>query len=225
MNGTLPGYGTAVSKKFWMAITGIILFAYVLVHMIGNLKLFQGPEKLNSYAEWLRQVGGPVLPPSGLLWIVRGVLLISVVIHTAAAFQLTVMNRQARRIGYVRFVPLASNYAARTMRWSGVIVLLFIVYHLLHLTWGTAHRDFRPGDVYHNVVSGFQNVWVSAAYVAAQLALGFHLYHGLWSLFQSMGWNHMRFNRWRKIFAVSFTAIIAIGNLSLPIAVLLGVVS
>ncbi len=207
-----------------MAITGIILFVFVVLHMLGNLKLYQGPEKLNAYAEWLRELGTPSLPHAGMLWMVRVVLLVAVVIHIVAAIQLTMVNVRARPVRYAKYKPVASNYAARTMRWSGAIVLLFIVYHLLHFTWGTAHADFRPGDVYHNVVTRFSNTWVSAVYIAAQLALGLHLYHGMWSLFQSLGWSHPRYNHWRKTFAIGSAIVITVGNVSFPVAVLTGVV-
>jgi succinate dehydrogenase / fumarate reductase cytochrome b subunit len=106
------------------------------------------------------------------------------------------------------------------MRWGGVIILLFVIYHLLHLTFGTVHSNFIPGDVYHNVVAGFQNPLVSAFYIIANIALGFHLYHGLWSMFQSLGWNHPTFNKWRRNFATAFAIIITLGNISMPIAVL-----
>lgn len=208
-----------------MAVTGIVLFAYVVLHMLGNLKLYQGAESLNAYAEWLREVGTPALPYAGLLWIVRGVLLVAVALHTVAAIQLTLVNAKARPTNYTKTIRVETNYAARTMRWSGVIILLFVVYHLLHLTWGTAHADFKPGDVYHNVVTGFQSPWVSTTYIAAQLALGAHLYHGLWSMFQSLGWYHPRFNHWRTVFAATSAGLITAGNVSFPVAVWTGLVS
>jgi succinate dehydrogenase / fumarate reductase cytochrome b subunit len=219
-----PAYDAAVGKKAAMATTGIILLVFVVLHMVGNLKLYQGPEKLNAYAEWLREIGTPALPHAGLLWMVRVVLLVAVTVHIAAAIQLTVVNRRARPVKYVKHKPVASDYAARTMRWSGAIVLLFIVYHLLHFTWGTAHADFRPGDVFHNVVGGFSSVWVSAVYITAQLALGLHLYHGIWSLFQSLGWSHSGYNHWRRVLAIGAAIAITAGNVSFPIAVLSGFV-
>lgn len=208
-----------------MALTGIVLFGFVLVHMLGNLKLYQGPEKLNGYAEWLREVGSPVLPHSGLLWIARIVLLAAVVLHVTAATQLTLKNRRARPERYQRRDSIQSSYATRTMRWGGVIIALYVLYHLAHLTWGTAHPSFVAGDVYGNVVSGFKIWWVSAIYIVAQLALGSHLYHGLWSMFQSLGWWESTNPRdWRRRFAQAFAAIITLGNLSFPLAVLAGVV-
>ena len=117
-----------------------------------------------------------------------------------------------------------ATYASRTMRWSGVIILLFVIYHLLHLTFGTVHPNFIENDPYHNVVTGFQVWWVSAFYIIANLALGLHLYHGLWSMFNSLGLNHVKFNHWRRVFATAFALIITLGNISFPIAVLTGIV-
>jgi succinate dehydrogenase / fumarate reductase cytochrome b subunit len=216
---------SAVGKKAVMAVSGIILFGFVLVHMIGNLKLYEGPDKLNSYAGWLREVGSPAVPTSGLLWIARLVLLAAVVLHVWAAWQVTRMSRGARPQRYSQRRPVRMTYASRTMRWGGVIILLFVIYHLLHFTTGTVHDNFIEGDVYHNVVSGFRVWWVSLFYIVAQVALGFHLYHGLWSMFQSLGWNQPRFNPWRRWFAHAFAWIITLGNISFPVAVLTGVIS
>jgi succinate dehydrogenase / fumarate reductase cytochrome b subunit len=213
---------TAVGKKAVMAVSGIVLFGFVLVHMLGNLKLYQGREAMNEYARFLREIGVPELPESGVLWIARSVLLIAVAAHIWAAWQVTRQSRAARPVSYQRRSVVQATYASRTMRWGGVILLLFVVYHLLHLTFGTVHPAFVEGDVYSNVVRGFQVWWVAAFYIVAQAALGFHLYHGLWSLFQSLGWNHPRFNRWRRRFAQVFAAIVTLGNLSFPLAVLSG---
>jgi succinate dehydrogenase / fumarate reductase, cytochrome b subunit len=117
-----------------------------------------------------------------------------------------------------------ASYASRTMRWGGLIILLFVIYHLAHFTWGSAHPDFRHGEPYHNAVVGFSSPLISAIYIIANLALGLHLYHGLWSMFQSMGWNHPKFNPWRRKFAIAFALIVTLGNVSFPIAVLAGVV-
>ena len=217
-------FKSAVGKKAVMAVTGIILFGFVLVHMIGNLKLYEGPDKLNSYAGFLREVGSPALPTSGLLWIVRILLLAAVVLHIWAAWQLVQMSRAARPVGYAQRDVVTATYASRTMRWGGVIVLLFVIYHLLDLTFGAANPAFVEGDVYHNVVASFSRWWVALFYVAANVALGFHLYHGLWSMFQSLGWNHPRFNHWRSAFAHAFAWIITLGNVSFPLAVLAGII-
>jgi succinate dehydrogenase / fumarate reductase cytochrome b subunit len=217
-------YRSAVGKKAVMAATGIVLFGFVVGHMVGNLKLYLGPEAINTYADFLRRAGEPVLPAGVLLWSVRVALILAVTLHVGAAWQLTRLGRAARPRRYVAGTRLHTAYASRTMRWGGVIILLFVIYHLLHFTWGTVHPSFVPGDVYHNVVAGFQVWWVAAFYVAAQIALGFHLYHGLWSLFQSLGWNHPRFNLWRDGFAHAFAWIITLGNISFPLAVLGGLV-
>jgi succinate dehydrogenase / fumarate reductase cytochrome b subunit len=227
MSGLLRLYRSAVGKKFVMAASGIALFGFVLVHMLGNLKLYQGAEKLNAYAEWLREIGSPVLPHSGMLWIARLVLLAAVGIHMLAATQLTLMSWRARPEDYRERRIIQATYASRTMRWGGVIIFLYVFYHLAHLTWGWnwAHPQFVPGDVYHNVVSGFRVWWVSAFYMAAQVALGFHLYHGLWSMFQSLGWwQRSNPHDWRRRFAQLFAWVITLGNLSFPLAVLAGLV-
>jgi succinate dehydrogenase / fumarate reductase, cytochrome b subunit len=216
--------GSAVGKKAVMAVTGFVLFGFVLLHMIGNLKLYEGPRVLNDYAAFLRSVGEPVLPATALLWSVRCVLLAAVGLHLWAAWRLTVAGNAARPVPYATRSRIHTGYAARTMRWGGVIVLLFVIYHLLHFTWGVVHPSFIAGDVYHNVVTGFRIWWVALFYVAAQVALGFHLYHGLWSFFQSLGWNHPRFNRWRNGFAHVFAWLITCGNISFPVAVLTGLV-
>ena len=216
---------SAVGKKAVMAVSGIVLFGYVLLHMLGNLKLYEGPQKLDAYAGFLREVGSPLVPPEGLLWVVRAVLLVAVVLHVWSAWALTRMSYAARPVGYEKRDAVAMSYASRTMRWGGVILLLFIVYHLLHLTTGTLHPRFMPGAVYHNVVTGLQVWWVALFYAAAQVALGLHLYHGLWSMFQTMGWNHPRYNRWRRWFAAAFAWLITLGNLSFPLAVWSGLIT
>lgn len=218
-------YRSAIGKKAVMAVTGIMLFGFVLMHMAGNLKLFLGPDAINHYGEWLREVGEPALPRGGALLIARAVLLMAVVLHIDAAVRLTRMNQKARPVDYRKREYEAASYASRTMRWGGVIILLFVLYHLAHFTWGTVHPDFRTGDVYHNIVTGFSVPWVSGIYIAANLALGFHLYHGLWSMFQSLGWNHPRFNHWRRNFAIAFALVVTLGNIALPLAVMAKVVA
>jgi succinate dehydrogenase / fumarate reductase cytochrome b subunit len=194
--------------------------------MLGNMKLYFGPEHYNEYSHWLREVGSPALPPSALLWMFRVVLLAAVVLHVHCAYSLTVTNVRARPVGYARRENLEATHAARTMRWGGVALFLFVVYHLAHLTWGWrfVHPDFVPGDAYHNVVFGFRVYWVSAVYMAAQVALGLHLYHGLSSMFQSLGWFSPGFEPTRRRFAQLFSWTITLGNLSFPIAVLTGIV-
>jgi succinate dehydrogenase / fumarate reductase cytochrome b subunit len=209
-----------------MAVTGVMLFGFVLGHMAGNLKLYLGAEALNHYAEWLREVGTPFLPHSVFLWIARVVLLAAVFLHIQSATQLTLLNWRARPEKYRDQHYVAATYAARTMRWGGVVVALFVVYHLAHFTWGwkSVHGSFIPGNVYHNVVAGFQIWWVSALYIVAQFAIGFHLYHGLWSMLQTLGWGQQGASDWRRSFALTFALVISAGNISFPVAVLLGIV-
>jgi len=216
---------SALGKKAVMAVTGIILFGFVLVHMLGNLKMYLGPEALNHYAEWLREMGSPLFPHESALWIFRLVLLAAVGGHMWSAWKVTRESWAARPRNYTRTERVQLDYASRTMRWGGVIIALFVVYHILDLTTGTLHAGFVPGDVYHNVVSGFSVWWVALIYIVANLFLGLHLYHGLWSMFQSLGWNHRRFNAWRRYFAVTFAVVVTAGNVSFPLAVLTGLVS
>lgn len=220
----LAFYSTAVGKKAVMAVTGLIGFGYVFAHMLGNLKIYLGAESLNHYGEWLREVGVPALPRGGFLWLARPILLIAVLLHIHAAWSLTRLSRAARPADYSTQEYLASNYASRTMRWGGVIVLLFIVYHLLDLTGGQTNPDFVRGDIYGNVVASFSRWPVAVFYIVANVALGLHLFHGLWSMFQSLGIGGRRSDGWRRPFAAGFALLITAGNISFPIAVLLGVI-
>ncbi|MCC7365994.1 MAG: succinate dehydrogenase cytochrome b subunit [Dehalococcoidia bacterium] len=219
-------YSSAIGKKAVMAVTGLLLLGFVLVHMLGNLKLYYGePEHLNEYGHYLRTIGEPILPHSGFLWIMRGGLILAFVLHIHAAVSLTMMNRRARPVGYKGGRTYsAANYAARTMRWSGIIVGLYLLFHLADLTWGTANPDFEHGEPYQNMIASFERVPVAIVYVVANLLLGIHIFHGAWSLFQSLGWSNPRFNVWRRYFAVAFAAVIVVGNVSFPLAVLFGVV-
>lgn len=221
-------YGTAVGKKYAMAISGIVLMVYVFLHMVGNLKLYQGPESMDHYAEWLRIFGAPAVPESGFLWGMRVLLLVAFIVHIHAAYALTRMNfgavggmqRYRSKRDYV-----AADFAGRTMRWTGVIVGLFVIFHLMDLTFGNANPEFVYGNVYDNVVASFSRVPVAAVYVVANLALGIHLYHGAWSMFQTMGWNRPRFNHWRRWFAIAFAVVVTVGNVSFPLAVQAGIVA
>ena len=219
-------YRSAVGKKYVMAITGVIWMGYVAAHMLGNLKLFLGPEAMNKYGEFLRVLLVPIFPHGGVLWILRLILIAAFVLHVHAAWALTRMNKRARPMAYQsRRDYVAADFAARTMRWTGIIVLLFLAFHLLDLTFGNANPAFEHGTPYENTVASFQRVPVAIFYIVANLALGVHLYHGAWSLFQSMGWNRRRFNSWRRYFAIGFTAIVVVPNVSFPLAVMFGVIS
>ena len=224
-------YATAVGKKYAMAISGIALMGFVLFHMIGNLKMYFGAAELNEYAEFLKKLLYPLAPKESVLWILRLGLIGMLALHLHAAWSLTVLNRQARPVRYqsARDYKEAS-LASRSMRLSGIVVLLFVVWHLLDLTFGVvntigADGEFVRAEVYANVVRSFERWPVAVFYIVANLLLGLHLSHGAWSIFQSLGWNNPRFNAWRVAFARGFAAVVVIGNVSFPVAVLVGIVS
>jgi succinate dehydrogenase / fumarate reductase cytochrome b subunit len=212
-------WGSTNGKKAVMAVTGAILFLFVIGHLAGNLQIFEGPAKLNAYGHFLHSIGE-------LLWPVRIVLLLAVGLHITATVQLALLKKKARPVGYSRKEAIASSYASRTMYWSGPIVLAFIIFHLLQFTAGYIHPEsqFIEGDVYHNVVAGFQVWWVSVWYIFAVSLLGLHLRHGLWSMFQSLGFNHPRHTPVLKSAAVIIAVVIVLGYISIPISVLLGIV-
>jgi succinate dehydrogenase cytochrome b subunit len=221
MNPAHAFWRSSLGLKIVMALTGIVLFGFVIGHMIGNLQVYMGPDALNAYGVFLRHVGH-----GAALWVARAVLLASVLLHIWSAWRLTQMNNAARPVGYREVQRRESTYASRTMRWSGVILLLFIVYHLMHFTLGVraVHPDFVPGDVFHNFVVGFQNPIVSGFYILAMLALGLHLYHGAWSFMQTLGLSHPRYNHLRHALATFLTVVVVAGNISFPVAVLTGFV-
>lgn len=219
-------YRSALGKKYAMAISGIFLMAWITAHLIGNLKIYVGPEAFDFYSEWLREgLGYPLLPRAWLLWGVRVALIGAFAVHIHAAYGLTVVNRRARPDRYrSKRDYVAASFAARTMRWTGIIVGLFVIYHLLDLTYGVANPGGRQ-QPHLDTVQSLRRWPVAVFYVLGNLALGYHLYHGAWSLFQSMGWNRPRFNRWRRTFATVFAVVIAGGFISFPVAAALGVVS
>ena len=210
---------SSLGLKIVMALTGLILFGFVVAHMIGNLQVYLGPEAMDAYAVTLREMGHGTL-----LWIARAVLLLAVGLHIWSAWRLTMINNAARPIGYREVERRESTYASRTMRWSGVLLLLFVVYHLLHFTFGAraVHPHFVHGAVYHNFVIGFQNPIVSGVYILAMFALGLHLYHGAWSFMQTLGLSHPRYNHLRHALATLLTVVVVAGNISFPVAVLTG---
>ena len=210
---------SSIGRKVVMAVTGAILVVFVIGHMVGNLTVYLGPEALNGYAVFLRK-----FLHGSALWIVRAVLLVSVTLHIWSATSLTLDSRRARPKGYRELEWKESTYASRTMRWGGVIILLFVIYHLLHFTFGTAHPSFVEGDVYHNFVTGFRSVPVSIVYIFAMLALGLHLRHGVWSMFQTLGVSHPRYIAMARAAAWVAAVVVVVGNVSFPIAVLTGIV-
>ncbi|HYI62413.1 MAG TPA: succinate dehydrogenase cytochrome b subunit [Acidimicrobiales bacterium] len=219
-------YRSAVGKKYVMALTGIAIMGFVFIHMVGNLKMYLGAEDFNHYGEFLRELLVPFLPRTMTLWIMRVGLIAAFALHIHAAYALTRINHAARQTKYQgKRDYVAANYASRTMRWSGVVVGLFLVWHLFDLTFtGTGYHYVR-GHPYENVALTLGRAWNAGLYLVANVALGFHLFHGAWSLFQTMGWNNPRFNAWRRGFAASFAGLVVAGNVSFPLAVTAGVVA
>ena len=201
-----------------MAASGLVLYGFVVAHLLGNLQVYMGPEAINAYGKFLHEF----LHGQGL-YLARAVLLVSVLLHIWAAFALTRQNASARPVGYREWQARESTYASRTMAWSGPLLLAFILYHLAHFTTGAAHPEFVPGDVYRNMVVGFQNPFASAFYILAMLALGLHMYHGFWSMLQTLGLSHPRWNRVRRTLSGLLAFGVAAGNISMPVAVLTGV--
>lgn len=207
----------SIALKAVMALTGIVLYGFVFVHMVGNLQLYQGPDKINGYAAFLKSV-----PP--LLWGTRITLLAAVLLHGLAAFALWRRNLAARPVGYDRQDFQKAGVTSRTMYWTGPVIGLFVVYHLLHFTVGAAHPSFDHVKVYDNIVIGFSNVWVSGFYVLAMVALGFHLFHGGFSLFQTLGLRTPKYEKPIKVVLAVLCTVIVVVNVSFPIAVLAGLV-
>lgn len=221
MEKVLTLYATSIGKKAVMALTGLVLFGFVIGHCLGNLQVYLGPLALNKYAQGLRSLGA-------LLWVVRVFLAVVFVIHIVAALQLLRQKRAARSQRYrIKQPEIASTYASRTMFWTGPLLLLFVLYHVAHFTYpGLAFGDYTHSthNVYGNVIKGFQVPWVSSLYIAAQLALGVHLYHGSWSLLQSIGVSNPLTNeRWRSA-AQALAMAVVVANITIPLAVVFGVV-
>jgi succinate dehydrogenase / fumarate reductase cytochrome b subunit len=219
-------YEAPIGKKAVMAVTGLILFAYVVGHLLGNLQIYSSnPEQINNYAAFLHAPAN-----AAALWVVRAFLLAAVGLHIIAATQLWLQNRAARPVAYVKKDDVPASYAARTMIWSGPIIAAFVIFHVLQLTVGSvgpALRETAQGfpDVRFNVIAGFQNPWISAFYIFAMILLCLHLYHGVWSMFQSVGVSHPRYSEWLKKGAATIAILIAIGNISIPVSVLTGLLS
>ena len=216
-------YRSAIGKKYVMAATGIGLVGFALVHMIGNLKMYLGATEFDHYAEFLRELLVPILPRTVTLWLLRLGLIAMFALHMHCAYSLTMVNRRARTVDYQSKRDYhAANFASRSMRWTGIIFTLFLLWHLADLTWGVkgirgGGDTWKRGFAYYNLTSSLGRPIVAILYVVANLALGVHLFHGGWSFFQSIGWNNPRFNAWRKKFAVGLAAVIVLGNLSFPI--------
>lgn len=219
MNSARAFLASTIGKKVVMAVTGLVLAGFVLGHMSGNMLIYLGPEALDAYAVFLREF----LHGAGL-WIARAVLFGCAVLHVWAAVSLTRADRAARPVGYREWTASKSTFASRMMRWSGVVILLFIVYHLLDLTIGAVNPGFEEGRVYRNVVASFQVVPVALFYVVAMLLLWGHLRHGVWSLLRTLGMSHPRYDAMAHRVAAGLATLVVAGNVSFPLAVLLGVV-
>jgi succinate dehydrogenase / fumarate reductase cytochrome b subunit len=207
-----------------MAVSGIILVLYLIAHMIGNLKVFAGRESFNGYSEWIRTIGEPAVPAQTTLTIIRAVLLIAVIAHIWAAISLWRQAKRARPNGYVTKKAVAQSYASRTMRWGGVIVGLFVIYHILDLTMGVANPEGPGTTPYDRLVAGFSNPLVTAVYVIALVLLGMHLRHGIWSATQTLGQSNKRREKTVNLFALGFSVVLIGGFLLVPFSVLFGLV-
>ncbi|WP_326701304.1 succinate dehydrogenase [Streptomyces sp. NBC_01754] len=218
-------WDSSVGKKTIMAVSGLIMLGYLVAHMVGNLKIFFGPDEYNRYGHWLRTMGDPVLHYSWGLWLVRVVLVAAVVLHAVSAYQLSRRDIKARPAKYVHKKPRAS-YATRTMRWGGVILALFILWHLLDLTTGTVHSGgFQEGHPYQNVVDTFSTWYGNVIYIVAMLAMGLHVQHGFWSAAQTLGVGSAARDRVLKTLATLLAVVLTAGFVSVPVAVMTGLVS
>lgn len=206
-----------IGKKVVMAASGLILIGFVVGHLVGNLQVFLGPGAFNEYAEFLQS-------NPALLWGTRTVVLASVLLHIWSAVGLTALKRAARPVAYTKWSARDSTYASRTMMWSGPILAAYVIYHLLHLTLGTVHPSFDPGNVYQNLVIGLSNPIVALAYIVAMIMLGLHLRHGIWSMFQSIGISHPTYTPRLKTLAALVAAAIVVGYVSIPLAILTGMI-
>jgi succinate dehydrogenase / fumarate reductase cytochrome b subunit len=218
MNRARTFWRSTIGKKIVMAVTGLIMVGFLIGHVSGNLLVFRGPDPLNHYSAFLKGLGG-------LLWLARAILLASVTLHIAAAVQLAELSRAARPVDYQRRDPQVSTLAARTIRWSGALILLFVALHLLHFTTGTIQPvQFSTYDVYANVVGGFHIWWVSAFYIVSMVALGLHIYHGAWGSFRTLGASRPKPNPLHRSVATVVALFVWLGFTMIPVAVLLGVV-
>jgi succinate dehydrogenase / fumarate reductase cytochrome b subunit len=212
-------WNATIGKKIVMAVSGVVLILYLIAHLLGNLQVFMGAERFDDYARFLR------IEPA-LLWTIRIVVLIMVILHIWASISLAVLNKfEARPVGYVKKKNAGSTYASRTMYWSGPIILAFVIYHLMQFTWGVGGTPFEEGQAYQNLVAGFQVPVISIFYVIAMALLMLHLYHGAWSLFQTLGVNHPRYTPLLRRLAKVLSILLFLGFISIPISVMAGIIS
>lgn len=211
-------YRSTIGKKVIMALTGIIGVGFIVLHVSLNLLAYGGPSAVNGADALLKSTGG-------WLWLARVILLAAVALHIITAYQLSRISLKSRPVNYYEWKPVGSNWASRTMRWTGVLLALFIILHVLHLATGTLHPHFLRDDVYHNVVTAFRVWYVSALYIFAMCLLALHVYHGAWSMFQSLGFNHPKYAVWIRPMATCITIVVVLGFISIPVAVMLGEIS
>lgn len=224
---TPPLYRTSIGKKMLMAATGLFILLWLIGHMIGNLKIWLSAQEIDSYAAFLRRMGEPIFPHSWALWIIRVLLTVAFVVHVYLAIDLSLRNRRARKVRYAHPARVQADIPAVTMRWGGLALALFVVFHLANFTWGTIHPGYRfvRGAVYANVVGNFNQWWMVVIYLAALLALALHIYHGSWSIFQTFGANSRRWDRLIRRGAATVAVVMFVGFASVPVGVLLGAIS
>jgi len=211
-------YRSLVGKKVIMAVTGVLLLLWIVGHLLGNLQIFEGPERLNAYAAFLKKTGE-------IIWAVRVVMLVALVLHIVASIQVSLAAKRARPIGYAVKKSIETSYAARTMIWSGPLIFLYIVYHLMMFTFLTTGPGYSPTDVYRNEVLAFRVPAISAVYIVAIFFLGLHLYHGAWSMLHTLGASNPRYRVLRRTVAPAVAIAITLGYIAIPVAVLAGLVS
>lgn len=215
MNGLGRFLGSTIGKKVVMAVSGLVWVGYIVVHMAGNLLAHAGPSAINDWAAFLKST----LP---LLWGTRILLVVALVAHVHAAYSLKRLDRLSRPVGYARMKHPASTLASRMMGWGGVLLLVFLVYHILELTVGVVHPVFSHTDVYGNLVRYLRTWWIGLFYLVAMVALAAHLYHGVWSMFQTVGAVHPRYDRLRRTVATLVAIVVPVGFASIPLAILFG---
>jgi succinate dehydrogenase / fumarate reductase cytochrome b subunit len=225
--GLLGLTNSTIGKKVIMAVTGLVWIGFVAFHMYGNLKVFQGAEYFNHYSEGLRELGGPIFGHAHLLWVARIGLIVTIVLHVWAAVSLYRRAAKARPRSYEMQRTVQANYASITIRYGGLVIFLFVLFHLMHLTWGVpgVHNSFVHGDPYSNVISGFQSIPAVIVYLLALTALGFHLFHGTWSMFQTLGFNNKRYDGALRGLALALALVVPIGFATVPLAIVFGFVS
>ena len=230
-NPVVRFWRSAIGKKWVMAVTGIMLLGFVLFHMIGNLKIYLGKEPdgewaIDAYGEALRSLLHPILPNHVVVWLLRIGLIVMFVAHIHAATTLTLMNRRSRPVGYQSQRDyIAANFASRTMRWTGVIILAYLIFHLFDLSWTGTGQGFELGHVHDNMVASMSRPWVAAIYIVGNAALLVHLFHGIWSSFQTLGLNNPRWNGARRLVSLGCALLVGIPNILFPLLIVTDVVT